>query len=195
MTHAATAAHDEGETAGGLALVVRELLVPLGLEVTSVEPEPDNAEYGAVLVRTSGSGSGVGDAAGPVVRVRRGKVTPTKVGLFVTHWRRSDDGTTGPYDEHDEADVLLVTVAEPQTSESSTHPSRGVFVLDREALLAHGILARDSVGSKRGFRVYPPWSETAPGQATRTQRWQLDYFVPLPVTPTEASRAARLLSL
>lgn len=235
MTHAAPAAHDEGEAAGGLALVVPQLFVPLGLEVTSVVPEPDNAEYGAVLVQTAtgaatpahvgsvaavggsagGGGSSAGGggssaaanagptgavaaahgagSAGPVVRVRRGKVTPTKVGLFVTHWRRASDGTTGPYDERDCADVLFVTASEPRGSETGAPPRQGVFAFTREALLTHGIVGREGAAGKRGFRVYPPWSGTAPGQATRTRRWQLEHFVELPLSADGRSRASRLL--
>jgi hypothetical protein len=231
MTHAAPAAHDEGEAAGGLALVVPQLFVQIGLEVTSVEPEPDNAEYGAVLVRTAsgagsaahagsvaavgGSSGGAGSSAaandgsiavvaavaaahgagsaGPAVRVRRGKVTPTKVGLFVTHWRRTSDGTTGPYDEGDCADVLLVTVNEPGGSETGAPPRQGVFAFPREALLTHGIVGREGAAGKRGFRVYPPWSDTSPGQATRTQRWQLEHFVDLPLSADGAAHASLLL--
>lgn len=224
MTHAAPAAHDEGEAAGGLALVVPQLFVPLGLEVSSVVPEPDNAEYGAALVRTAAASGAAGHAvvttgvarsaaahadratrggtsavadgagsAGAVVRVRRGKVTPTKVGLFVTHWRRTSDGTTGAYDEHDGADVLLVTVSEPRASETGAPAAQGVFAFPREALLRHGIVGHEGAPGKRGFRVYPPWSETALGQAARTQRWQLEHFVELPLSADGAAYASRLL--
>lgn len=208
MTHAAQAAHDEGETVSGLALVVRELFTPLGLAVVSETAEPDNAEYGGMLVSVSGldrldpEGVRTSDApeatthaqaqaqAQAQVRVRSGKITPTKVGLFVTHWRRTADGTTGPFDADDSADTLLVTAAE-----DGPHPARGVFVFDRASLVAHGIVARDGRGGKRGFRVYPPWSLTAPGQAARTQRWQVEHFVPLPLGDGDPGRARRLLGL
>ena len=191
MTDAPPASHHEGETVSGLALVVRGFFAPLGLEAASVGPEPDNVEYGAALVQTTSQGAG---RPGPLVRVRQGKITPTKVGLFVTHWRRTDDGTTGPYDHQDTADALLVTATEPADQTTGAHPAQGVFVLDRETLLARGILTRAGAAGKRGFRVYPPWSRTAPGQATRTQRWQLERFVELPLSPSATSRASRLLT-
>lgn len=202
MTPAAQAAHDEGETVSGLALVVRELFTPLGLAVVSEVVEPESAEYDGMLVSVSGldrldpEGVRTSDAPEAIphaqaqaqVRVRSGKITPTKVGLFVTHWRRTADGTTGPYGVHDSADTLLVTVAE-----SGTDPAGGVFVFDRASLVAHGIVARDGRGGKRGFRVYPPWSTVAPGQASRTQEWQLEHFVPLPIAVSDLGRARRLL--
>ena len=208
MTHAAQAAHDEGETVSGLALVVRELFTPLGLAVVSEVVEPESAEYDGILVGVSGldrldpDGVRTSDAPEAVaqgqaqaqaqaqVRVRSGKITPTKVGLFVTHWRRTADGTTGPYGVHDSADTLLVTAAE-----DGPHPARGIFVFDRASLVAHGIVERDGHGGKRGFRVYPPWSLTAPGQAARTQRWQVEHFVPLPLGDGDLGRARRLLGL
>jgi len=202
MTHAAQAAHDEGETVSGLALVVRELFTPLGLAVVSEVVEPESAEYDGMLVSVSGldrlDPEGVRTSDEPEaithaqaqVRVRSGKITPTKVGLFVTHWRRTADGTTGPYGVHDSADTLLVTAAE-----HGPHPARGVFVFDRASLVAHGIVEGDGHGGKRGFRVYPPWSLTAPGQAARTQRWQVEHFVPLPLGDGDLGRARRLLGL
>ena len=210
MTHAAQAAHDEGGTVSGLALVVRELFTPLGLAVDSEVVEPESAEYDGMLVSVSGldrlDPEGVRPSDTPEaithahaqawaqaqaqVRVRSGKITPTKVGLFVTHWRRTADGTTGPYGVHDSADTLLVTAAE-----DGPHPARGVFVFDRASLVSHGIVARDGRDGKRGFRVYPPWSLTAPGQAARTQRWQVEHFVPLPLGDGDLGRARRLLGL
>ncbi len=212
MPHAAPAAHDVGETVSGLALVVRELFTPLGLAVVSEVVEPESAEYDGMLVGVGVSVSGLdrpdpegvrtSDApeatthaqaqaqAQAQVRVRSGKITPTKVGLFVTHWRRTADGTTGPYGVHDSADTLLVTAAE-----DGPRPARGVFVFDRASLVAHGIVEHDGHGGKRGFRVYPPWSLTAPGQAERTQRWQVEHFVPLPLGDGDQGRARRLLGL
>ncbi len=194
MTHAAQAAHEEGETVSGLALLVRELFEPLGLGVVSETAEPESAEYGGMLVGVAArgdlgsDGTPTGDALVSEVRVRSGKITPTKVGLFVTHWRRTADGTTGPFGTDDSADTLLVTVAE-----SGPGPAGGVFVFDRASLVAHGIVVRDGRGGKRGFRVYPPWSQTTPGQAARTQRWQLEHFVPLPLAASDLGRARRLL--
>ena len=123
--------------------------------------EPDNAEYGAVICRSD---------AGPV-RLRVAKVTPTKVGLFVTAWERADDGSTRPFPSDDRVDLLVVVVREGE--------SVGRFAFPKAALVEHGIVSVDGVGGKRGFRVYPPWSQTANPQARRTQAWQRRYFAAL----------------
>lgn len=60
-----------------------------------------------------------------------------------------------------------------------------LFVFPRSALVLHGIVSdadadADADGeSKRGFRLYPPWSITDNEQARRTQRRQTDYFLSL----------------
>lgn len=196
MNHAAQAAHDEGETVSGLALVVRELFEPLGLVVVSAAAEPESAEYGGMLVGVAAlgdldsDGTRAGERSVTEVRVRSGKITPTKVGLFVTHWRRAADGATGPFGTDDSADTLLVTA-----SESGPHPARGVFVFDRASLVTRGIVARDGHGGKRGFRVYPPWSPASPGQAARTQQWQVEHFVPLPLADGDLGLARRRLAV
>ncbi|MFQ6398930.1 MepB family protein [Nocardia sp. KC 131] len=42
------------------------------------------------------------------------------------------------------------------------------------------IVLVDGSGGKRGFRVYPPWADTANRQARATQTRQLDYFLHVP---------------
>jgi hypothetical protein len=131
------------------------------LGCTSPVVEPDNAEYGAVLCRSG---------AGPV-RLRVAKVTPTKVGLFVTVWQRAADGSTRPFPSDDGVDLLVVVVRQGERV--------GRFAFSKTALVEHGIVSVDGGGGKRGFRVYPPWSQTSNPQARRTQAWQGRYFAAL----------------
>lgn len=49
----------------------------------------------------------------------------------------------------------------------------------------------DGAGGKRAFRVYPPWVTTTSRQATGTQAWQLDHFLPLD-GPVDVARARKL---
>ena len=125
-------------------------------------PESDNTGYGAA---TSTCGTAM-------IRFRVGKVTAAKVGLFVAVWRRSAAGGTEPFPadhpEANDADTLVISVREAENS--------GHFVLPRSALVTHGISSLNGRGGKRGFRVYPPWSETANPQARKTQAWQSRYF-------------------
>ncbi|TFB98681.1 hypothetical protein E3O42_15045 [Cryobacterium adonitolivorans] len=133
------------------------LFEPLG----GVEPaiaETDNGEYGAAVTR-------IGSQR---LRFRVGKLTPTKVGLFVAVWRRSTTGATEPFPA-DDVDLLVIITTEGQNA--------GQFVFPRSALQRHGIGSVAGVGGKRGLRVYPPWSPTDNAQAIRTQKWQGEYFV------------------
>ncbi|MBT2585303.1 MepB family protein [Arthrobacter sp. ISL-95] len=121
-------------------------------------PEADNHEYGAA-VATLGQER---------IRFRVGKLTPTKVGLFVAVWRRAQDGSTEPFPAEDGADLLVITVREGTKA--------GRFAFPKSALVRHGIVSVNGAGGKRGFRVYPPWSQVANRQAVRTQQWQCGYF-------------------
>jgi hypothetical protein len=139
----------------------RNLISVLGLHISAAVPEVDNVEYGA-CVSSVGCGS---------VRFRVGKQTPTKVGLFVSVWRRAEDGSTEPFAAEGGADLLVIT--------ARTGPRFGQFVFPTSALVEHGIVSVAGRGGKRGFRVYPPWSPTANTQARRSQKWQCDYFLDL----------------
>lgn len=123
-------------------------------------PEADNQEYGAA-VASLGQGR---------IRFRVGKLTPTKVGLFVAVWRRAQNGSTEPFPAEDGTGLLVVTVREGN--------NMGHFSFPTSALVKHGIVSVKGAGGKRGFRVYPPWSEVRNRQAARTQQWQCDYFTP-----------------
>ncbi|MFB8003648.1 MepB family protein [Nocardia sp. NPDC056000] len=150
----------------------------MGVEFSAAVPEATNAEYGACAA----------DVGCGTVRFRVGKVTPTKVGLFVAVWRRVGDGSTEPFAAEDGTDVLVVTVREGKRF--------GEFVFPTSALAEHGIVSTAGRGGKRGFRVYPPWSVTAKGQASRSQTWQCEYFLDLhDAQPSDLARARRLYDL
>ncbi|NWL32925.1 MepB family protein [Paenarthrobacter nitroguajacolicus] len=140
---------------------VSEALKALGQSVSWDSlpvPEADNQEYGAAVA-----------SLGPErIRFRVGKLTPTKVGLFVAVWRRAQDGSTEPFPVEDGIGRLVVTVREGG--------NMGHFAFPTSALIQHGIVSVKGVGGKRGFRVYPPWSEVTNRQAIRTQQWQCEYF-------------------
>ncbi|MFB7718883.1 MepB family protein [Nocardia sp. NPDC056100] len=150
----------------------------LGVEFSGAVPEATNSEYGACVAEI-----GCGTA-----RFRVGKLTPTKVGLFVAVWRRAADGSTEPFAAEDGTDVVVVTVREGKRF--------GEFVFPTSALAEHGIVSTAGRGGKRGFRVYPPWSVTAKGQASRSQAWQCEYFLDLhDAQRSDLARARRLYDL
>lgn len=158
-----------------LIAVKRSVFDPLGALCRTPVVEADNAEYGAFTFSVDGHS----------VRSRAGKLTPTKVGLFVTVWARAANGSTRPFSAEDAPDFLLITVREGSEF--------GQFVFPRDAVVEHGIVSTNSEGGKRGFRVYPPWSPTTNAQARRTQAWQVRYFLDL--KSVDLDRARNLYAL
>ncbi len=100
--------------------------------------------------------------------VRTAKITPTKVGQFVTFWKRSLQGPIAPFEAHDQFDFLLVVVEKNEM--------QGVFVFSKQVLIERNIISHDGREGKRAIRVYPPWDVTDSKQAKATQAWQLRYF-------------------
>ncbi|KUL34265.1 MepB family protein [Actinoplanes awajinensis] len=133
----------------------------IGVACTHPAPEPESAEYCAHSFLLNDR----------PVRFRAAKTTPTKAGQFVTLWARSASGPIRPLDTADAVDLVVIS------SRDAEH--FGHFVFPAATLVARGIVSRDGVGGKRGFRVYPPWSTPANRQATSTQTWQLDHYLPV----------------
>ncbi|WP_339836029.1 MepB family protein [uncultured Flavobacterium sp.] len=99
---------------------------------------------------------------------RSAKITPKKVGQFVTFWTRNEKGITEPFSENDTIDYYVVNVQ----SENQV----GQFVFPISVLIEKGIISTSKKDGKRGFRVYPIWDKTISQQAVATQKWQLNYF-------------------
>ncbi|MEN8649624.1 MepB family protein [Streptomyces sp. 21So2-11] len=136
---------------------------PSGFTCSRPEPEAESAEYGAYAFTLDGLS----------VRFRAAKTTPTKVGQFVTVWKRSPGGPIQPFDVEDPVDLFVIS-----TRGNDQGVDRfGQFVFPRDVLCERGILARNGSGGKRAFRVYPPWTTTTNRQAARTQAWQVDHFL------------------
>ncbi len=100
---------------------------------------------------------------------RSAKVTPKKVGQFVTFWKRVGNGSIAPFNDKDKIDYFVINVR--------TKNNFGQFVLPKSELIKKGILSTTKKEGKRGFRVYPPWDTVKNKQAEKTQQWQLDYFL------------------
>ncbi|MFJ5121089.1 MepB family protein [Kitasatospora sp. NPDC088548] len=148
---------------------------PNGFRCSRPVAEAESADYGAFGFVLDGYS----------VRFRAARTTPTKVGQFVTVWKRSGDGPIQPFDAEDADDLFVI----------STRDGRdfGQFVFPREVLCERDIVARNGTGGKRGFRVYPPWVTTTNRQARGTQTWQLNHFLPIGEDgPIDAARARAL---
>lgn len=102
---------------------------------------------------------------------RTAKITPKKIGQFVTFWKRDTNGPIAPFHTHDAFDFYIIPVFHADKS--------GLFIIPKEVLIKKGIVSTDQKEGKRGFRVYPPWDKTISTQAIRTQKWQGEYFIDL----------------
>lgn len=131
---------------------------PCGLQVSNFQTEGESKEYGACRFVINGL----------KIVSRNAKVTPKKVGQFVTFWKRNQDGITEPLNVSDDFDFYTIT--------TKTKSQFGQFVFPKSVLIAKGIVSTDKKDGKRGFRVYPAWDITKNKQAEKTQKWQLDYF-------------------
>ena len=99
---------------------------------------------------------------------RTAKITPTKIGQFVTCWKRNANGITEPHKHTDDFNFFYIKVKNDK--------KKGVFKFSKEVLIKHGIVSTEKKDGKRGFRVYPIWDKTTSKQAIKAQIWQLEYF-------------------
>ncbi|MFJ2936691.1 MepB family protein [Streptomyces sp. NPDC087219] len=164
----------------GDLLATRALVFePCGLACSQTVPEPESADYAAHALTVGGRS----------VRFRVARTTPTKVGQFVTVWKRTPAGPIAPFDTADGIDLVVVSCRDDQEAGRF-----GQFVFPVGALRRHGVVSENGAGGKRGFRVYPPWVTTTNSQAARTQTWQRDHFLYVPEdgTPLDLARALAL---
>jgi len=105
---------------------------------------------------------------------RSSKITPKKVGQFVTFWKRNQKGITEPYSETDRIDFYVINV--------KSENNFGQFVFPKTELINQGIISTEKKDGKRGFRVYPKWDKVQNKQAEKIQKWQLNYFYEISAT-------------
>lgn len=100
---------------------------------------------------------------------RSSKITPKKVGQFVTFWKRANaEAPIVPFDTDDNFDFFVVNIR--------TDNHFGQFVFPKAILIKKGIISTTTKEGKRAFRVYPSWDTPTSKQAEKTQKWQLYYF-------------------
>jgi hypothetical protein len=160
-------------------LVAQELIYgPSGFEASKPQVESEGTEYGACAVEVSGK----------ALRFRVSKITPTKVGQFVTFWKRIENGPIQPFDAADRIDFLVVSCRKGQLL--------GQFVFPKSVLRERNVISFRGEGGKRAIRVYPPWDRPTSHQALKTQTWQLPYFLETPEDgPLDLARARQLYHL
>ncbi|MEU6081366.1 MepB family protein [Streptomyces sp. NPDC047108] len=161
---------------GALLAARRRVYDPCGFRCTLPVPEAESAEYAAHVFTLDGRS----------VRFRAARTTPTKVGQFVTVWKRTPGGgPIQPFDAADPVDLFVIACGDADHS--------GQFVFTTDTLRRQGVVSVGGSGGKRAVRVYPPWVTTTSRQAGRTQAWQLEHFLPLlEGAPVDLDRAREL---
>lgn len=141
-----------------LVQIKTEIYDKCSFEISDFKLEPESKEYDACRF----------DLDGRKIISRNAKITPKKVGQFVTFWKRNENGPIEPFDENDQIDFYVVNVR--------TENEFGQFVFPKSVLIKKGIISTDTKEGKRAFRVYPSWDTAKNKQAQRNQKWQLNYF-------------------
>ncbi len=134
---------------------------PCGIECSQPVTEKESAEYGACTFNLNDF----------VVKFRVSKITPTKIGQFVTLWKRIGNGPIRPYDISDPIDFFIISARKDNYF--------GQFIFPKSVLCEQDVLSINGEGGKRAIRVYPSWDNALNRQAQKTQKWQLEYFLDL----------------
>jgi hypothetical protein len=146
-------------------------------EFSNIEIENESSEYCAYRFEINNQ----------KIVFRQAKITPTKIGQFVTLWKRkTDKSAIEPFEISDTIDLFVINV--------KTETDFGQFIFPKSVLVEQGIIT-DKKEGKRGFRVYPIWDLTESKQSKKTQKWQLDYFLKIPFDETLDINRAKLLYL
>lgn len=147
----------------------------LGFQCSQPIMEPESSEYGACGFELNSLS----------IKFRVAKITPTKVGQFVTLWKRIQKGPIQPYDCSDSVDFFIINTRKGDHF--------GQFVFPKTVLCQQDVFSINNIGGKRAIRVYPPWDVTANRQAQKTQKWQLEYFLEIPKNTDIDLTRAKLL--
>lgn len=160
-----------------ITLIKRLVHDPLEFALENLSVEKESQEYNACRFLLNEN----------MIISRTAKVTPTKIGQFVTLWKRNGDGPIQPFSTSDDFDLVII----------NTHfkDQFGQFVFPKSLLKTKGILSTSLKEGKRGFRVYPPWDKATSKQALTTQKWQIEYFLKMdPPKEIDLDRANFLYS-
>lgn len=137
---------------------IRSIYQPCELAYTQPFEDKNAAIYGGCALMVNGK----------QVIFRIAKTTPTKLGQFVTLWKRIGTSLPLPFHEDDQIDLFVVNVRKEN--------HLGQFIFPKSALIKEGVISSKNKKGKCAIRVYHPWDIVTSTQAIRTQKWQLQYF-------------------
>ena len=157
-----------------LAKVKKELYDPCDFHFTNFFLEEESSEYEACSFQLETF----------QITCRAAKITPKKIGQFVTIWKRNSAGITTPFHELDAFDFIVINVQKEN--------QLGQFVFPKSVLIQKRIVATELRDGKRGIRVYLSWDTPTSKQAIKTQAWQLQYFLPIAAQTNDLNEVNRL---
>lgn len=128
------------------------------LNLTNYKEEPESREYYACRFNLNKMN----------IISRNARITPKKIGQFVTLWKRHKKGPIEPFQESDSFHFYVVNVQQDD--------KLGQFVFPKSILIKKGIISTPHKEGKRALRVYPIWDKAINKTAQNTQKWQLEYF-------------------
>ncbi len=144
-----------------LQYLINSIFKLCGFELSNLVIEAESQEYHACNFQINGFN----------IKFRKAKVTPKKVGQFVTLWKRSETGITEPFNILDDFEFYIIA--------AQLENNLGIFIFPKAILEENKILTSLNYVGKRGFRLYPHWDISLNLQAKKTQLWQKDYFIEL----------------
>ncbi|MGY3189804.1 MepB family protein [Lysinibacillus sp. TE18511] len=142
-----------------LAYVNELLYKPNNLTIKNIREETQNSDYGAGIFQLNSKS----------VRFRVAKITPTKIGQFVSFWEKDEANKNQAFSYDNATDLLVINTF-------NDNGDFGQFVFPKEILLQQNILRTSNTKGKMAIRVYPGWDTPTSKQAIATQEWQLPYF-------------------
>ncbi|MDQ0227689.1 MepB family protein [Metabacillus niabensis] len=143
-----------------LTYVNENFYEPNHLVIKAIREEPQNSDYGAGIFQLNSKS----------VRFRVARITPNKIGQFVSFWEKDSAHKNQAFSYEKATDLLVINTF-------STNDRFGQFVFPKEVLIQQKILKTATTKGKMAIRVYPIWDTPTSKQAIETQKWQLDFFI------------------
>jgi len=137
----------------------KKIYIPYKFSFSDPQKDLENEEYDAHYFTLESKN----------ILFRKAKITPKKIGVFVAMYKRNQAGITIPYLSTDNFDTAIISC--------SNNDASGLFIFNKKTLIQHNIITHESTEGKRGFRLYPSWSQPTNKQALKTQQWQLQFFI------------------
>lgn len=134
---------------------------PNDLIITNLKEERQNSEYAGALFHLNNK----------TIRFRVSKITPNKIGQFVSFWEKNENMQNQAFSYDAAPDLLVITCINDH--------KLGQFIFTKEILLEEKILKIQSQKGKMAMRVYPIWDNPVSNQAKKSKMWQLQYFIDL----------------